>query len=257
MGESIPFSLGIKMWSANTDLLPKIFELYSRDFFDYVELYVVPGTSETISEWRPCPWSYSIHCPHSTHGFNVAKSDLRESNARLFEEVKLFAEELAASSIVVHPGNDGPYEESIHQLRALEDGRIFLENKPHVGAEGQVCRGATPEEMKLLLRETGAEGLVLDFGHALYAANALGRPHSELVEGFLELNPGIFHLNDGPRNAVRDVHENLGKGSFDLSYLVGCIPEGTAVTLETPRSSEEGFSDLVSDVMYLRAMMEC
>jgi hypothetical protein len=46
------FKIGLKLWSINSDLVPETVQLYKKGYFDYIELYVVPGTySLSIDKW--------------------------------------------------------------------------------------------------------------------------------------------------------------------------------------------------------------
>lgn len=36
--------IGLKLWSINTDMINKAIKLYEQNYFDYIELYVVPDS---------------------------------------------------------------------------------------------------------------------------------------------------------------------------------------------------------------------
>ena len=247
------FNIGLKLWSRNHELLAQARELYEQKVFQYIELYAVPGTFEgTIKKWRTVRIPFAIHCPHSAHGFNLAKKEARESNRIIFNEVKRFADELKAQTIVVHGGNNGPAEEACSQLLAIQDQRIFLENKPKIGMKDELCVGFTAQEIRWLRDSAGLSGIVLDFGHVIYAAKALQKDPFEHIKEFLELKPTYFHLGDGDQSSKKDVHFNFGKGNFDIARLVSFIPKGTSVTIETPMGQGNDLRPFVEDVLYLR-----
>ena len=44
------FEIGLKLYSSNTDEISEIIGIYEDNWFDYIELYVLPGTyEETIN----------------------------------------------------------------------------------------------------------------------------------------------------------------------------------------------------------------
>jgi deoxyribonuclease-4 len=248
--------IGLKLWSTDAEQVAEASKHYRKHVFDYIELYVVTGTyTDTIKLWCSFPGSYVVHCPHASHGFNLAMAKLRKDNQRKFEEVQTFANELGASTIIVHPGNGGPLEESIRQLNNIADKRICIENKPREGLNGRICVGSTPQEIQRILQGGRIEGFVLDFNHAVCAANTFGISIDTLITDFLDFKPRIFHLSDGSSNMTKDEHCNLGAGSLDLSRLVSYIPQGEMVTLETPRAKDRGLEDFTKDVEFLRTLV--
>jgi len=250
------FNLGLKLWSTNHELLGQALMLYEKKIFQYIELYAVPGTFEdTIEKWQASKIPFTIHCPHSAHGFNLAKKEARQDNQEIFDEVKRFADELKAEAIVVHGGNNGSVQETLEQLRGLNDPRILLENKPKIGLKGELCIGFSPEEIQGLKDSAGLAGIVLDFGHAIYAARSLQKDPIEHIQEFLELKPRYFHLGDGNQSSEKDVHFNFGKGNFDIAWLISLIPESMQVTIETPSENGSGLKNFRNDVFYLQGLL--
>ena len=256
MKPRLPFKLGLKLWSSNIDLAAVARRACDDGVFDYIELYVVPKTESLIPAWRDACPSLIIHCPHMSHGFNLASSELRASNKTLFSEEQLFADKLAADTIIVHSGNGGPLEEPIAQFRGLSDPRVCVENKPRIGLNGAICLGTTPEEIRIIMSEGQVHGFALDFSHAVCTANSLNLDLSAFLRDFLKLNPRIFHFNDGNREMVHDAHLNLGRGSFDLPALLRFIPAGVRVSLETPRATGGGLEDFLKDREALVALLK-
>ena len=78
------YKIGLKLWSINTDYYLKEAErLYHKGVYDYIELYVVPDTEDTLSAWKKLTIPYIIHNAHFAHGFNLAKSEAKARNAPL------------------------------------------------------------------------------------------------------------------------------------------------------------------------------
>ena len=101
--------LGLKLWSVNTDAyLREARRLYAEGVFDYLELYVVPGSQETLPIWEKLRndlnLPFVIHAPHSFHGVNLADAENSAANEKAFDETKRFADTLGAAKIIVHGG---------------------------------------------------------------------------------------------------------------------------------------------------------
>ena len=248
----LKFKTGLKIWSTNSDMISEAQGVYDDGHFDYIELYVVPGTyALTIKKWSSFKVEYIIHCPHSGCGFNLADSKLREENRLKFKEAQDFANTLKADYIIVHLGNNGYLNESIFQLKGIFDERICIENKPIEGLNGEECIGCTPEDIKKVLKETHAKSLAMDFGHAIYAANKLNVNSCDFIENLLTLNPKIFHLSDGQINLTKDYHSNFGEGNFNLAKLISYIPKNAHVTLEIPQDFNNGLMDFKRNLQYI------
>ena len=68
------YKIGLKLWSINTDYYyDEAIRLYKDGVFDYIELYVVPNSTDSIVKWKKLNIPFIIHCPHFAHGFNMAK----------------------------------------------------------------------------------------------------------------------------------------------------------------------------------------
>lgn len=248
--------LGLKIWSPDTDSIEEAFKLYREKMYDYVELYVVPGSFDTtIDYWKRLHIPYIIHCAHSFHGFNLAHNVNRQKNKEIFEEVKNFADVLSAAIIIVHGGNDGPIEETIFQLNGLQDIRLAIENKPYWALNSKKCIGYSPEEILRIKKTVNPLKFVLDFGHAIYASNSLRVNASTFIESFLKLSPDVFHLGDGDIRAEKDCHKNFNRGTFDIGELMSFVPDGSYLTIETPREEENGLNDFVADMAFLWRML--
>ena len=229
--------IGLKLWSPNEGLAKRAADLCRDGSIDFIELYVVPETFEaTIGTWRDLQVPFMLHCPHSAHGFNLARPERFESNRQKFSEVQRFATVLQVGVIVMHGGNRGDIEETIRQLRQLDDRRIHIENKPRVSLTGGICVGHSPEEIAQIMEGANVSGFVLDFGHAICAANSAGVGAFDYIQRFMASRPRTFHIGDGDRTSEKDNHFNLGEGDFDIARLLSCLPR-TATSLSKLRQT--------------------
>lgn len=247
--------IGLKLHSTNIELIPDTLKL-KKGFFDYVELYIIPGSYEkTINHWEGLHVPFVIHAPHSYHGINLAQSDKWETNLKNFNEARLFADDLYSSIIILHAGNNGFIDETIRQIKLLNENRIILENKPKIGLNDEMCIGWSPFEFHRFADAGVLYGMALDFGHAVYAARSLGVDAVEIVNEFMAFSPKVFHLSDGDSSSEKDVHLNFGTGDFRIKEFLSVIPDNGLLTIETPRNAG-GLEDFVQDVNFLQKLIQ-
>ena len=178
--------LGLKLWSVNTDFYyEEAKKIYKEGVFDYVELYVVPNTLDTLPKWKELEIPFIIHAPHFDSGANLADRNNEEKNYKIYDEVKLFQEELDAKYVVVHCGIEGNIEETIKQLRKIKLKNLLIENKPFLGPTDPSlhCRGALFEEIKKVIDELNC-GFCLDISHCICTANFLKVDPYNYIEKF-------------------------------------------------------------------------
>lgn len=249
------FRIGLKLFSTDIHLIPDARKI--RDLFQFIELYVVPGTyTDTIATWKKVDSAIIIHAPHSHHGVNLAKKENEQINRIHISEAQLFADHLNSDIIIVHGGNRGVFEETVRQLLLLKDERVILENKPKIGIKGSPCVGYSPAEFRCAIKVGAIQSMALDFGHAVCAARSLDVNPIDLITEFMCFHPRVFHLSDGNSLSERDSHLNLGQGTFNLAPFVSLVPQDGFVTLETPRNPENGLNDFLEDVRFLRELMK-
>lgn len=254
------YKIGLKLWSVNTDFYLKEAEkLYAKNVYDYIELYVVPETLETLPLWKRLNIPFIIHNPHFAHGFNLAKAEKKDRNKEIYEQTKRFADELNAKHIIFHGGIDGNIEETARQLAALNEPRALIENKPFIALPnrmgGNFCRGATFDELKLIM-DTAKCGFCFDIGHAVCSANSQKKEPYAFLRELMRLKPAMFHLSDVTDMASPyDAHPHLGTGRLDIARLKREIfPDDAIISVETNKDSKENLNDFESDVIYLRGM---
>lgn len=249
--------LGLKLWSVNTGrYLTEARRLYDCGLFDYLELYAVPGTLNTLQQWQSLNLPIVIHAPHFKHGFNLAMREHRESNRRLYEEVRRFADTLNARYIIFHGGTFGNINETAQQLAELHEPRALIENKPCITRDrGTIlnCRGASLEEIQSVIQVSGC-GFCLDIPHAICAANYRQEGQMKLLRDFNSLNPTMYHLADMMDTTQHiDDHTQLGLGALDMSqFIPGIIEHESMVTIETTRRVENSLQEFEREVNWFQ-----
>lgn len=253
------YRIGLKLWSTNTGVyFQEARRLYQCGIYDYIELYVVPNTLETLSLWQQLKIPYLIHNPHSAHGFNLADKNKRDSNRSIYEQTKQFADALKSKYIIFHGGKDGSIEETATQLAAFHEPRALIENLPVYPlpqSPFKCCRGATLEELRFVKDATHC-GFCLDFGHAVCSANAQGKAPLAFLQDLMSLNPQMFHLSDlKDVHSFYDSHSHLGTGTLDIAALKGKILSKDAIiSIETEKSLPQSLQDFADDVAYFQKL---
>lgn len=252
--------LGLKLWSADIFHIEPALELYRKGVFEYVELYIVPGTAkEYLDIWKGKRFPFFLHAPHSYSGLNLSLRNFELQNRPLIKEIEAFMEVLNPRGVIFHPGIDGSIDETIQQVHkfrrefpALFDMAV-LENKPKIGINGEICVGASPEEMEKLLEETRL-GFCLDVGHAICYAAWAGIEWEEVIDQFMKLAPDVFHLSDGDVNSRTDSHLNYGDGNFNLRWIIKKLPSDAYVSIETNKNSKLNLNEFERDVIYFKEL---
>ena len=248
--------LGLKLWSINTDAyLCEARRLHAEGGFDFIELYIVPGTVDTLPQWKALGIPFTLHAPHFAHGMNLAKREKDVENRKKYEEVKHFADYLNASRIVFHGGVEGAIEETARQLDAFQEPRALIENKPYRALPnmgGKFCRGHSPEEIRYVVEQCRC-GFCLDFGHAVCAAASMGQEAYGIIDEFQKFKPTYFHLSDVENLASEyDTHPHLGTGVLDIPKILTALPSNSRVTIETVKNSPETLDDFIEDIKWIR-----
>jgi len=113
--------IGLKIWSTNLQYIPIAQELFLKKIFDYIELFAVPQSLETIALWQQLSIPYIIHAPHSYAGLNPSDADSRKSNIVLVGQVEKFFDALSPEYVIFHPGIKGELQESINQFYSFKE----------------------------------------------------------------------------------------------------------------------------------------
>lgn len=249
---------GLKLWSSNTFYIKPALELYRQGAFDYVELYVDPGSGkDCLGQWRECGLPFFLHAPHSYSGLNLSQRKGQSENLRILKEVESFRLALKPKFVIFHPGILGSINETVHQINDMKKkfpdifNLAIIENKPKIGLKGEICIGASPEEIERIIKETGL-GFCLDIGHAICFAAWAQIGWEEALDQFMKLGPKVYHLSDGNVNSHTDSHLHYGDGNYELNKIIKLIPSDVYVSVETDKDPELHLKDFERDVNYLK-----
>ena len=236
---------GLKLWSINTVLIDEAVRLIDEKVFDYIELFVIPD-SEITSFLIDVP--YIIHIPHEKFGVNIGDPSVNEYTLQKIDESIIWADQLNAKHLILHAGH-GSMHHATNLLRELSDSRLLIENMPKVGLGGEAMIGYSPAQIEELIGDSDI-GVCLDFGHAVKAAVSFGVDYKGYVQGFMRLEPRVFHVSDGKLSGERDEHMGIGEGEYDFGFLMRCVERSRSemVTMETPRVSQCSLAEDVGNI---------
>ena len=242
---------GLKLWSINTDLIVQAVHLIDEKVFDYIELMVIPD-----SDIKPflIDIPYIIHIPHEKFGVDIGNPAAKEYTMQMINESIAWGDQLNAKHLILHAGH-GSMRHATDLLREVSDSRLLIENMPKVGLDGEAMIGYSPAQIEELIGD-GDIGLCLDFGHAVKAAVSLGVDYKEYVNGFVGLEPRVFHVSDGTLSGERDEHLGIGEGEYDLGYFLHRVKENPfqLITIETPRYDKELLQEDMQNINRLKVL---
>lgn len=240
------FKLGLKLWSSDTLYLSDAIKFYKEGLYNFIELYIVPGSYPNLTSLRErLSVPFIIHCPHESHDFNLADKSKEKYNIKVFEEVIKYADDLKAKNIVIHSGSNGSIKEACRQLKHLNDSRLTIENSVSVGS--------TIEEIKLLLNRNKVK-FCLDISHAICTANNLKKDPLIYLNEFNNLSPALYHLTGGNIKSKIDKHNHFSDSNYPWEKILPIIKKGSRITIETDRDEEDSLSDFKDDIIFLRSL---
>lgn len=252
-------NLGLKLFTNQLDLYKnKVIELWEKDCFSYIEVFVIPNQIEYLDSWEKFKNKYNIpftiHAPQYSEGVNLSQKEFEFENKRVYGQVKDYKKALNAMYIVSHCGMDGSIEETVRQLNKI-DLPINVENIPYCSRRNpqMYCQGSTVEEIEFVKQNTSC-GFCLDVGHAFCSAVKLGFNPYEYMKKFNDLKPNCYHLSDGQIEDKFDIHLNISKGDYDWNRIMDIISLNKNMTLETILKSSKSL-DVIDyfeqDTIYL------
>lgn len=254
------YKIGLKLWSLNENYIAPAIDLFEREVYDYIELYAVPNSLEMLPKWKTLAKEhkikFAIHAPHFSSGLDFSNPNKLKHNLMLCDEVKRYSNELEALYTIFHPGIGGSLNESIRQMKMVQNLKFAMENKPYIvpmNSGEAFCIGADFNSIARILDEVGCE-FCLDAGHALCSANYQGLNPYEYIAKLNKLNPKIYHISDNDENAKLDAHMHFGDGNIDLARVLKLLCGGEFLAIETIKDSKDNLDDFIIDSNYLKSI---
>ena len=207
----------IKLWSSNTDLFDEIDLWYRNKKFDFVELYIVPWTFDSVQLEKIKDVPVSIHCPHSMHSFNPI--DIDSDCEKIWDESILpFIEFHNPSDIIMHPELWNNLEILKQRLSYFNDDRIMIENMPKYPLPWFEWEFYWYTFIQLDKIYWTWHWLCLDFWKAAKAAIAQDIDQEKYIEEFISrYGPKYFHISWFDLINKYDQHLNLW--DWDIEFL--------------------------------------
>jgi deoxyribonuclease-4 len=243
-------NFGLKLWSVNTELIRPAIQLIDEKVFDYIELFIIPGT--LISPFK-IDIPFIIHIPHGKFGVNIGDPEKKKYNIKKINESINWADELNAKYLILHVEH-GSIEHAKDLLQQITDSRLLIENMPKVGLNNEQMIGYSPVQIRELIG-VGDIGFCLDLNHAVKAAISLKVNYKDYVNKMLLIKPEMFHISDGKLTEEKDEHLSIGQGEYDFGFLLNCIMKNDSnlVTLETPRLNKRSLDEDIQNCNKLKS----
>ncbi|MEM4160809.1 MAG: sugar phosphate isomerase/epimerase family protein [Thermoplasmata archaeon] len=161
-----------------------------------------------------------VHAPLSDINIASINRRMKEASVKEIKEAIIFARQIGASLVTVHPGHKSPMtvehvnivyaltNESLKELAKFGEEmgvRIALENMPDMGVA--ICK--RPEEVLEAIRGTDI-GLCFDVGHANTNHN---------IEKFFELSHLFLNVHLHDNDGKKDSHSTVGEGTIKFKSL--------------------------------------
>lgn len=255
--------IGLKLWSTNDFYINSVIDIFEKNsqYCDYIELYVVPNSIDFLPKWKEMQKThnipFAIHGPHFSSGLDMSNSQKRNSNKKLIEQTKIYADTLESIYTIFHPGIGGIVDETISQMRDIKNLNFIVENKPFIvpmkDKDDAFCVGSTVKDIKRILSEVGC-GFCLDIGHALCSANYQKINPYEYILEFNKLNPDVYHISDNDQGSVYDAHLHFGYGNIDFSKVFNIIDDDKFLAVETNKDSKENLDDFLKDSRFIKGI---
>lgn len=227
--------LGVKTFNEENFLKP------FKDKADFFEIMAIQD--EDYSFLKEFSLPIVIHAQHQIFGANNADKTKIKKNTDSINFAINLANEYKADKIILHPGliadENCSIEQAIYFFKLINNKKILVENLIIRDKKG-LC--ATPEEMKMFLKETKM-GFCFDINHAIETAIYLNKDYIEFIKEFIELKPAHYHLG-GQNIKQKKEHIDFKESDIDLKKILELIPKDAEITLEVSTDIEKTKEDL-------------
>ncbi|MCK9361061.1 sugar phosphate isomerase/epimerase [Patescibacteria group bacterium] len=244
---------GLKLWTGNRHLFEEAAQRYKEGAFDFIEMYFHPEKpmdADGLKLLSGIP--FGVHAPHELDEFIFGEAELT-----LWRRAQKSADELKASTIVVHPG----YERSIpdfatfeRELSKIDEPRLLIENMPGLDTLGDRLFA---HDLETLKRIRALKPICFDIEKAAKAAAFHKMDHREYIRtGLATLQPAYFHISGGTVSEMRAQHENLWDSDYDFAFVkaqLEALPYDARLVFETPKKGNDLQNDLENMAYFRKA----
>jgi deoxyribonuclease-4 len=242
---------GLKLWSSNTDLLSDAVTAYSKDAFDFIELYCnpdVPLDWPSLQKIKGIP--ATVHAPAHTMPFHMFVIGTEEMG--IWKDVVALADFFGSQHIILHPGRDHTVETFQSMLDKIDDHRIMIENMAGLDTMDQPMFG---QRMSDLVELRKIKEICFDFEKAVKAARYQNIPYKDYISEAMEkLTPHYFHISGGDTDNPRDEHEDIDSSDIDFSWIKQQLTSlSVDLVFETPK--KDGLANDLKNIDYFRNLL--
>ena len=256
--------IGLKLYSTDYDkYFDEVISLYQQKVFDYIELYIIPNTTDSIENWKKLQTldntnsaikiPFMLHAPDHKNKINLSNPENLDSNIEAYKQVDLFKQELSARCTIVSPGTRGSISETARQLKIINPKNILIKNNLYriPSLSYAVGIGATVEEIEKFKKEYFC-GFCLDIVNAICTANLTSDPPYELIREFNAFNPIMYRISGNNINSTEKQHLHLENANLDYSIITMVIRNNALITIDSDKSNGSDLNDFKEDVRFLR-----
>lgn len=197
-----------------------------------------------------------FYIPSKYNGVNTSDESWLTQNIQALEFSQKCADLLQSEIIILHPGigdSDKCVDETIRQVRLINDSRITIENLPYE-VFGCFMHGGRFENISRIVNEADCK-FCFDFAHAVCAAISLNIDIYDSLGKYKALNPILYHLSDGDISISFDAHLHLGVGNYDIKRFLSEFSNTDAmIVLETFNPPSAEIEPWLKDADYLKKL---
>lgn len=252
--------IGLKLQSTDFDIYNnEAAELFAKHIFDYIELYIVPETTDQINKWKKLEVKisngncvkipYMLHAADYKHNINLSNNDNFEKNKEYFAQVEQYRQELNSKCTIISSGAGGYVSESIRQLKNISPKNILIKNNIYK-MENIINTGSTIEEISKIKNALMC-GFCLDISDAICTANIQNQEPYEYLRGFNSLHPLIYSISGNNVSSKVNTHGNLENTTYDYSIISLIIRNNALITINSDNKTGD-LTDFKNNVIFLK-----
>lgn len=200
----------LKLWSVNHDLFDDAIRSIQDWFFDFIELYIVPGIfdKEKFEKLQDAHIDISFHLPHGAHWFNPI--DPNNSSEDIWSSIHEYRAYLNPFAMVLHPEIGNDIKTLKKRLEFFHDDRILIENMPKKSSivKDMYFYGYNGEQIRKI-KEFHTR-FCFDFAKAKSSAVSQWINVVDFSNQLIEImNPEYFHISWFLKDTEADEHLDL------------------------------------------------
>ncbi len=200
----------LKLWSINHDLFEDAIKVIQDWYFDFIEIYIVPGIldKEIFKKFRDTQINISFHLPHGADWFNPI--DPNNASENMWMNMQEHIRYLNPFALILHPEVGNDIETLKKRLQFFHDERILIENMPKKSSiiKDMYFYGYSREQLNQI--KYFHTRFCFDFAKAKSSAVSQWINVLDFSNQLIEImNPEYFHISWFLKETEADEHLDL------------------------------------------------